>query len=103
MIHEITRTEQIDYFASCIFVDRFAWLAIVQTGPPFDSTTVVKQAFPIALQPMDDESKPPAPDLFEHFARTAEGIAATTKKLEKAAILGKYFATLTDDDLARAA
>ncbi|PYS45397.1 MAG: hypothetical protein DMF71_00120 [Acidobacteria bacterium] len=52
---------------------------------------------------MDDESKPPAPDLFEHFARTAEAVAATTKKLKKAAILGEYFATLTHDDLARAA
>src|SRR6184192_1255970 len=52
---------------------------------------------------MDDESKPPAPDLFEHFAQTAEAVAATTKKLKKAAILGEYFATLTHDDLARAA
>ncbi len=39
----------------------------------------------------------------EHFARTAEAVAATTKKLEKAALLGEYFQQLSDDDLARAA
>src|SRR6266404_393611 len=39
----------------------------------------------------------------EIFARTAEAVAATTKKLEKAALLGEYFAQLGDEDLARAA
>src|SRR2546423_3222743 len=39
----------------------------------------------------------------EQFARTAESVAATTKKLEKAALLGEYFQQLTDEDLARAA
>src|SRR5437870_3326741 len=39
----------------------------------------------------------------DHFARTAEAVAATTKKLEKAALLGEYFAHLSDEDLARAA
>src|SRR4249919_3853863 len=39
----------------------------------------------------------------EQFARTAESVAATTKKLEKAALLGAYFEQLSDDDLARAA
>jgi len=39
----------------------------------------------------------------EHFAKTAEAVAATTKKLEKAALLGEYFQQLTDEDLARAA
>src|SRR5207245_9709859 len=39
----------------------------------------------------------------EQFGRTAEAVAATTKKLEKAALLGEYFAQLDDDDLARAA
>ncbi|MEJ7713832.1 MAG: hypothetical protein WKF84_29295 [Pyrinomonadaceae bacterium] len=39
----------------------------------------------------------------EHFARTAEALAATTKKLEKSALLGAYFHDLTDDDLRRAA
>src|ERR1041384_2571834 len=39
----------------------------------------------------------------EQFARAAEAVAATTKKLEKAALLGDYFAHLSDQDLARAA
>src|ERR1041384_3913963 len=39
----------------------------------------------------------------EQFARTAEAVAATTKKLAKAALLGEYFAPLSDEDLARAA
>src|ERR1700730_1471480 len=43
------------------------------------------------------------PNSLEAFAKTAEGVAATTKKLEKAALLGEYFQQLTDDDLARAA
>jgi DNA ligase 1 len=37
------------------------------------------------------------------FAECAEAIAATTKKLEKAAILGNYLQTLSDPDLTRAA
>jgi DNA ligase-1 len=37
------------------------------------------------------------------FARTAEAVAGTTKKLEKAALLGAYFHTLDDRDLVRAA
>lgn len=37
------------------------------------------------------------------FAECAEAIAATTKKLEKAAILGGYLKTLSDPDLTRAA
>jgi DNA ligase-1 len=40
---------------------------------------------------------------FEQFARTAEAVSATTKKLQKAALLGEYFEHLADDDLARAA
>src|SRR5574341_607605 len=39
----------------------------------------------------------------EQFARVAEQVAATTKKLEKAALLGEYFPQLSDEDLARAA
>src|SRR5438128_4689209 len=39
----------------------------------------------------------------EQFARTAEKVAATSKKLEKAALLGEYFEQLSDEDLARAA
>lgn len=37
------------------------------------------------------------------FAECAEAVAATTKKLEKAAILGAYLETLSDPDLIRAA
>lgn len=37
------------------------------------------------------------------FAAVAEAVGATTKKLEKAAILADYFPTLADDDLVRAA
>jgi len=37
------------------------------------------------------------------FAECAEAVAATTKKLEKAAILGRYLETLSDPDLTRAA
>src|SRR5882724_1514024 len=39
----------------------------------------------------------------QHFATVAEGIAATTKKLEKAALLGDYLKQLVDVDLSRAA
>jgi DNA ligase-1 len=39
----------------------------------------------------------------EAFARIADDVAATTKKLEKARLLGAYFHTLADDDLVRAA
>ena len=44
-----------------------------------------------------------APNSLESFARTAEAVAATTKKLEKAALLEDYFRQLDDEDLARAA
>jgi len=40
--------------------------------------------------------------LLEQFAETAESIASTTKKLEKAALLGAYFEKLNDADLTRA-
>ena len=43
------------------------------------------------------------PNSLEQFARTAEQVAATTKKLQKAALLGEYFQHLSDEDLARAA
>jgi len=38
----------------------------------------------------------------QSFAEIAEAVSATTKKLEKAAILGAYLKTLSDADLARA-
>jgi DNA ligase 1 len=44
-----------------------------------------------------------ASGLLDGFARTAEAVAATTKKLEKAALVGAYLHELTDADLARAA
>lgn len=40
---------------------------------------------------------------FQDFAIAAEKIAATTKRLIKAAILGEYFSTLSDEDLRLAA
>ncbi|HLL70169.1 MAG TPA: ATP-dependent DNA ligase [Pyrinomonadaceae bacterium] len=39
----------------------------------------------------------------QQFAQTAEAVGATTKKLEKAALLGAYLHTLADADLVRAA
>ena len=39
----------------------------------------------------------------QSFAECAESVAATTKKLEKAAILGNYFESLSNADLTRAA
>ena len=47
--------------------------------------------------------KPIAANSLERFAETAEAVSATTKKLEKAALLGEYLQHLSDDDLARAA
>src|SRR6267154_976385 len=44
-----------------------------------------------------------SPNSLEAFAKTAEAVAATTKKLEKAALLGEYFRQLDDEDLPRAA
>jgi DNA ligase-1 len=41
--------------------------------------------------------------LLQVLAETAEAVASTTKKLEKAKYLGEYFKTLTDADLTRAA
>src|SRR6266550_7390960 len=43
------------------------------------------------------------PNSLESFAKTAEAVAGTTKKLEKAALLGDFFQQLDDDDLPRAA
>jgi DNA ligase 1 len=39
----------------------------------------------------------------DQFAKTAEAVAGTTKKLAKAALLGEYFQKLDNDDLPRAA
>jgi DNA ligase-1 len=51
---------------------------------------------------MNDEMNNPAGTL-QAFAECAEAVAATTKKLEKAAILGGYLEALSDPDLVRAA
>lgn len=42
-------------------------------------------------------------DAFLHFAQTADKIGATTKRLEKSALLGTYFSGLDDTDLVFAA
>ena len=51
---------------------------------------------------MSSSNSLPANSL-ESFAKTAEAVAATTKKLAKAALLGEFFQQLDDDDLPRAA
>src|SRR5215475_2718991 len=51
---------------------------------------------------MNDEINKSAGTL-QAFAECADAVAATTKKLEKAAILGRYLETLSDPDLTRAA
>src|SRR5712671_8108251 len=43
------------------------------------------------------------PNSVESFAHTAEAVAGTTKKLQKAKLLGDYFEQLSDEDLTRAA
>ena len=51
-----------------------------------------------------DSTAPETPrGLLENFARTAEAVGATTKKLEKAAVVGAYLHELDDDDLSRTA
>src|SRR5436309_13142505 len=51
---------------------------------------------------MNSSESLPANSL-ESFAKTAEAVAGTTKKLEKTALLGEYFQRLADEDLPRAA
>jgi DNA ligase-1 len=48
-------------------------------------------------------SATPPPNSLETFAQTAEAVAGTTKKLQKAKLLGDYFEHLPDEDLTRAA
>jgi DNA ligase-1 len=52
---------------------------------------------------MQDEVNISTVGTLQAFAECAEAVAATTKKLEKAAILGSYLETLSDPDLTRAA
>lgn len=53
--------------------------------------------------PTDNQNQPLEAAVLEKFSETAESVAATTKKLEKTAILGAYLQTLNDADLTRAA
>src|SRR5258708_7749780 len=68
---------------------------------PFDSSPNGQAIFP--GDPMKNKVSDPPPNSLEQFARSAEAVAATTRKLVKAALLGEYFAALSDEDLARAA
>lgn len=54
------------------------------------------------LSVQEDEDRVEQIALLQEFAETAESIAATTKKLEKAALLGAYLEKLNDADLTRA-
>jgi hypothetical protein len=58
---------------------------------------------PVAPESSHDTDDNVAGGALAEFARAAEAVAATTKKLEKAALLGAYFHTLDDADLVRAA
>src|SRR5215208_2291269 len=50
-----------------------------------------------------DAASPAAGATLQGFAEVADAVGATTKKLEKAALLGAYFGGLADEDLALAA
>lgn len=56
----------------------------------------------MSVKTKQDRSEQPSAGL-QQFGEVAEAIAATTKKLEKAALLGDYLRGLNDVDLARAA
>jgi DNA ligase-1 len=62
-----------------------------------------KATRPAIVPPASLTSAEATQGLLADFARTAEKVAATTKKLEKAALLGSYLRELDDADLARAA
>ena len=68
---------------------------------PFDSSPDGQAIFP--GDSMKNKVSDLLPNSLAQFARTAEAVAATTRKLEKAALLGEYFQALSDEDLARAA
>src|ERR1044072_7413095 len=67
---------------------RYLWCAVRRRGSPRQLKLSVSTHPPNSL---------------ESFGRTAEAVAATTKKLEKARLLGEYFEHLRDEDLSRAA
>jgi DNA ligase-1 len=62
-----------------------------------------KATRPAIVPPASRASAEASHGLLADFARTAEMVAATTKKLEKAALLGAYLGELDDADLTRAA
>jgi DNA ligase-1 len=62
-----------------------------------------KATRPAIVPPASRASAETSQGLLADFARTAEMVAATTKKLEKAALLGAYLRELDDADLTRAA
>jgi DNA ligase-1 len=66
-----------------------------------DEKTVAQRATDAAAR--SGEAAWHASGALEAFARVADEVAATTKKLEKARLLGAYLHTLDDDDLVRAA
>lgn len=66
-------------------------------------TTKKPDAEQLAAAPESLNASDSSNGALQSFAETAERVAATTKKLEKAALLGAYFHTLPDADLVRAA
>ena len=60
-------------------------------------------AFPDRLHLRQQDSIRSTPGYLQQFAEVAEQVAATTKKLEKAALVGAYLKQLNDADLGRAA
>ena len=62
-----------------------------------------KSAIPLTPPEQTQAASETSPNSLERFAQTAEAVAATTKKLEKAARLGAYLHDLPNVDLARAA
>ncbi len=61
------------------------------------------QRFTDMAQKQRVETTELAPSLLQEFGEVAEAISATTKKLEKASLLGNYFKKLGNVDLSRAA
>ncbi|HEY0101553.1 MAG TPA: ATP-dependent DNA ligase [Pyrinomonadaceae bacterium] len=70
---------------------------------PRKTTKTPNPAQPTAAPESLNASDTGSGGALQQFAQTAEAVAATTKKLEKAALLGAYFHTLDDADLVRAA
>ena len=85
---------------SCDLVDR-AFPRIDTKARDLDENTI-----PNCMEGPTDQNQLPtaaAAGFLERFAEVAEEVAATTKKLKKAALLGSYLSQLDDEDLGRAA